>query len=261
VLHIDLADQYRRGSSLIHRLDPRVKILGAVLYIAAATILPAGAWAAYGLLLVGALLTAHASKLGIGFALKRSFVALPFALAAISLPFTVPGQTIAHLGGLAISAEGGIRFLSILVKSWLSVQVAILLAVTTPFHDLMRGLRELHVPRPLVGIVSFMYRYLFVFADEALRLMRARASRSAVGATGRSGGGLIWRGRVAGGMVGNLALRAFERSERIYDAMVARGFQGEIKTLASPPATDADRNALVGWVTYLAMLLLVGFVF
>jgi len=106
-----------------------------------------------------------------------------------------------------------------------------------------------------------MYRYLFVFADEALRLMRARAARSAVGTGGKSGGGLMWRGRVAGGMVGNLALRAFERSERIYDAMVARGFQGEIKTLTSPPLTDKDRNVLVGWVTYLGMLLLVGFIF
>jgi cobalt/nickel transport system permease protein len=125
----------------------------------------------------------------------------------------------------------------------------------------MRGMRELRLPRPLISIVSFMYRYLFVFADEALRLMRARAARSAVGTGGKSGGGLMWRGRVAGGLVGNLALRAFERSERIYDAMVARGFQGEIKTLTSPPLTDTDRNVLVGWVTYLAMLLLVGFLF
>ncbi len=261
MLHIDLADQYRRGSSLIHRLDPRVKIVSAVLFIAAATILHPGAWLAYGLLLLGALGAAHASQLGIGYTLKRSFVALPFALAAITLPFTVPGQPLAHLGGLTLSAEGSLRFLSILIKSWLSVQVAILLAVTTPFHDLMRGMRELRLPRPLISIVSFMYRYLFVFADEALRLMRARAARSAAGTGGRSGGGLIWRGRTAGGLVGNLALRAFERSERIFDAMVARGFQGEIKTLASPPLTDTDRNVLVGWVTYLAMLLLVGFIF
>jgi cobalt/nickel transport system permease protein len=261
MLHIDLADQYQRGASLIHRLNPRVKILGAVLFIAAATLLPPGAWLAYGLLLAGAWLAAYASQLGIGYTLKRSFVALPFALAAITLPFTVPGQSIAHLGGLTISAEGSIRFLSILIKSWLSVQVAILLAVTTPFHDLMRGMRELRIPRPLINIVSFMYRYLFVFADEALRLMRARAARSAVGTGGKSGGGLMWRGRVAGGLVGNLALRAFERSERIYDAMVARGFQGEIKTLTSPPLTDTDRNVLVGWVTYLGMLLLVGFIF
>jgi cobalt/nickel transport system permease protein len=256
VLHFHFTDQYRRGSSLIHRLDPRIKTLAALLFIGTATLLRPGTWEAMGLLLAAALAVAGFSGLGLGFALKRSFVALPFALAAVTLPFTVPGQPIAHLGGLSVSAEGSVRFVSLLIKSWLSVQVAILLVATTPFHSLLWGLRELRVPRPLVSIVAFMYRYLFVLADEALRLVRARAARAAAG-TGSGGGGLIWRGRVAGGMVGNLALRAFERSERIYDAMLARGFQGEIRSFNPPPLTDTDRNALVGWVTYLAMVMMI----
>lgn len=260
MLHVDPNDQYQRGSSRIHRLDPRIKILGALAFILTATLLPPGAWASYALLLSAALVMARLTGLGWGFALKRSFVALPFALAAITLPFTVRGETIAQLGSLTISAEGTIRFISLLLKSWLSVQMAILLTATSPFHDILGGMRELHIPRVLISIVSFMYRYLFVLGDEALRLMRARAARAASGA-GRSGGSLIWRGKVAGGMVGNLTLRAFERSERIYDAMVARGFQGEIKTLAPPALTAADTNPLVGWVTFLAMCLLIGFVF
>jgi cobalt/nickel transport system permease protein len=260
MLHVDLADQYRRGSSVIHQLDPRVKILGAILFIAAAALLPPGTWASFVLLWAATLFVSARTGLGIGYALKRSFVALPFALAAITLPFTVPGRPIGHLGSLTLSAEGSVRFLSILIKSWLSMQAAILLVVTAAFPDLLWGLRELRVPRTLVSIVAFMYRYLFVFADEALRLRRARAARSAQG-EGKSGGGLIWRGRVAGGMVGNLALRAFERSERIYDAMTARGFRGEIKTLDPPRLTAGDRNAGVGWVTYLAMVSLIGFVF
>lgn len=260
MLHIDSNDQYQRGSSRIHRLDPRVKILGTLAFILTATFLPPGAWVSFGLLLGAALVLAQTTRLGWTFALKRSVVALPFALAAITLPFTVPGQPIAQLGSFTLSAEGSIRFLSILVKSWLSVQVAILLTATTPFHTILWGLRELRIPRVLISIVSFMYRYLFVLGDEALRLIRARSARAASG-LGRSGGSLIWRGKVAGGMVGNLTLRAFERSERIYDAMVARGFQGEIKTLAPPTLATADTNLLVGWVTYLAMCLLIGFVF
>jgi len=259
VIHFHFAEQ-GRGSSQIHRLDPRVKIIGAVLFIVAATILPAGAWLPYTLLFISTLVIARLGALGTGFAFKRSFVALPFALAAITLPFTVPGQAIAHLGSLTVSSEGSIRFLSILVKSWISVQMALLLAATTPFHDLLWALRELHVPRPLVAIVGFMYRYLFVLADEATRLMRARASRAADG-SGKSGGGLIWRGQVAGGMVGNLMLRAFERSERIYDAMVSRGFTGELLALSPPVLTEADRNTFVIWITYIAMVLMIGLVF
>ena len=172
----------------------------------------------------------------------------------------LPGQPIAHIGGLTVSLEGSVRFLSILLKSWISVQAAILMTVTTPFPDLLWGLRALHLPRTLISIIGFMYRYLFVLSDEAMRLRRARAARSATGA-GRSGGSLRWRARVAGGMVGNLALRAFERSERVYAAMQARGFQGEIKALAPPILTDSDRLALVGWVTFLAMTGLIGVVF
>lgn len=259
MLHIDLADHARQGSSRIHRLDPRIKVIGTFLFILVTTLLPAGAWLSFALLFLSTLVVASQTGLGLTYALRRSFVALPFALAAITLPFTIPGPAFS-LGPLTLSAEGSIRFLSILIKSWLSVQMAIFMTVTTAFTDLLWALRELRVPRPLISIVSFMYRYMFVLADESLRLTRARAARSAVGA-GRAGGSLIWRGKVAGGMVGNLALRAFERSERVYNAMLARGFQGELKTLTPPALTDLDRNTLVGWVTFLAMAGLIGFVF
>ncbi len=261
MLHIDLADHHRHGHSPIHHLDPRTKLLGALLFILAASLLPPGAWLAYGLLFAATLVVAHFTGLGMGFALRRSFVALPFALAAITLPFTIPGQPLAHLGPLTATVEGTVRLASILIKSWVSVQAAILMAFTTPFHDLLWGMRSLRLPSPLVSIIAFMYRYLFVLADEALRLMRARAARSGVAAGVKGGGSLAWRGRVAGGLVGNLTLRAFERSERIHDAMVARGFQGELKTLETPVMTDHDRNLLVGWVTFLAMTALIGFVF
>lgn len=259
-MHFDLADHYQRGFSRLHRLDPRVKVVGAFLFILAAALLPFGAWLPYALLFAATLCLAQLSGLGPGYALKRSFVALPFALAAITLPFTVPGETLAQFGAVTVSLEGTVRFVSILLKSWVSVQVAILLGVTTAFPDLLWALRELRVPRPLVGIISFMYRYLFVLADESLRLRRAREARSAAGA-GKTGGSLLWRGQVAGGLVGNLAVRAFERSERIYNAMLARGFRGELLTLTPPVMSDSDRFTLVGWITFLAMVTLIGFVF
>ncbi len=259
MIHIHLADQYKSGSSLIHRLDPRIKIIGTILFIAFATGLPPGAWVPYTFLWLGSLVVAALSRLGWSYALKRSFVALPFALAAITLPFTIVGQPIAQIGSLTISDEGSVRFLSILIKSWVSVQIALLLPATTRFTDLLWAMRELRIPKPLVGIVSFMYRYLFVFADEALRLLRARAARSAM-IDNKGGGSLWWRGKIAGGMVGNLALRAFERSERIYDAMISRGFQDEIKILAPPHITNRDLIFLIAWLIYLATVLLSSFI-
>ncbi len=260
-MQFQFAEQYQRGSSLLHRLDPRTKLIGAVAFILAATLLPPGSWLSYALLLAVVVAAAWASGLGAGYALRRSFVALPFALAAVTLLFTVPGQPLVRLGGLSVSAEGAVRFASIVVKSWISVQAAILLAATTHFTDLLWGMRELHIPKPLVAIVGFMYRYLFVLSDEAQRLMRARAARAGRAAGVKHGGSLAWRGQVAGGMVGNLAMRSFERSERIFDAMVARGYKGEVLALSRPALPDRERSGLVGWVTFLALITLIGVVF
>ena len=89
---------------------------------------------------------------------------------------------------LTISGEGLGAFTTIALKSWVSVQAALLLAFTTPFHDLVDGLRQLRLPRIMVAIISFMYRYLGVLSDEATRMARARASRSADARDGRGGG-------------------------------------------------------------------------
>jgi cobalt/nickel transport system permease protein len=122
-----------------------------------------------------------------------------------------------------------------MVKSWLSVQAALLLAYTTPFADLVDALRALRVPAIIVSIISFMYRYLAVLTDEAGRMKRARHARSAAAPQGRSGGSLVWRAKVTGAMVGSLFIRAYERSERIYAAMLARGFSGTFQ------ATEMER--------------------
>jgi cobalt/nickel transport system permease protein len=101
------------------------------------------------------------------------------------------------------------------------------------------------VPATLVAIVGFAYRYLFVLSDEALRLTQARTARSAVIDGQRSGGSLLWRGKVTGRMVGGLMLRSMERSERIYNAMLARGYQGQMRVLSRPHMGRQDYLILV----------------
>ena len=154
---------------------------------------------------------------------------------------------------LTVSGEGLREFGTILVKSWISVQAALLLTFTTPFHDLVEGLRQLRLPRIMVAIISFMYRYLAVLLGEASRMSRARAARSA-GRDEARGGSLRWRATVTGQMVGSLFLRSYERSERVYAAMQARGFDGELRSLAGP----ALSRAAVGWLA-VALAALVAF--
>ena len=81
-----------------------------------------------------------------------------------------------------------------------------------------------------------MYRYLSVIGEEALRLLRARDSRS-VRVGRHSGGSLLWRAQVLGNMVGSLFLRSYERRERVFDAMTARGYDGELRSHSEPVMT------------------------
>jgi cobalt/nickel transport system permease protein len=110
---------------------------------------------------------------------------------------------------------------------------------------------------------GLMWRYLFVLVDEAMRLMRARAARSGAheSSGAKVGGGLAWRARVAGGMAGNLFLRAFERSDRIHVAMLSRGYDGEVRLLPLTAMTGARWAILLAGVTLLGLLLAFGILF
>lgn len=234
-MHADLFDQYQFISSPLHATDPRVKVLVVVAFIISNALLPDGSWLAFALAWLLLLLGNDLSGLGLGFTLKRSFVALPFALVAVSAIFSPQGQPLAEwdLGFITLVPTdfGLIRFLSILVRSWLSVQMAILLVTTTQFPDLIHAFEHLHFPRVLTTIIAFLYRYLFVLTDEAFRLLRAREARSA-GLPGQKGGGsLAWRIKTTGNMAGQLFLRSYDRSDRIYNAMLSRGYTGHLRTL------------------------------
>ncbi len=255
-MHLHFNDPYRERDSPLHSLDPRVKVLGAVGYIAGCSLLPPGAWLAYLALFLLLMGLVGGARLGWGFTLRRSFVALPFVLAALALPFSVPGATVFELPwlGWTVSDLGLLRLATVVLRSWLAVQAAILLTATTRFHEILWALRALGLPPVLVGTLGFMYRYLFVLGDEALRLLRARAARSAR-LPGSQGPPLAWQARVAGGMVGGLFLRSLERSERIYHAMLARGYDGRPRRLATPTRGGRQWLALLIFAATLAGIL------
>ena len=234
-MHAHTFDQYHFRESPIHRLDPRVKVLVMVGFILSNAILPDGSWLAFAVAWVFLLFTTDLSLLGLGFTFKRSFVALPFALVAVTAIFSPFGNPLAEwdLGFTVLTPTdfGLVRFVSILIRSWLSVQMAILLVATTQFPDLLHALEHLRIPRTLTTVVAFLYRYLFVLTDEVFRLLRARDARSAGLPGMKPGGTLRWRASIAGSMAGQLFLRSYERSDRIYNAMISRGYSGHFRTL------------------------------
>lgn len=254
-MHFDAFDRYHEKVSFIHRLDPRVKAVVTVIFIVSNALLPDGAWLAFSLAWAFLLLSNYLSQLGLGYTLKRSLVALPFALIAVTVLFSMHGTPIFSFNlfmmDFVVTDMGVLRFASILIRSWLSVQMAILLVATTRFPDLIHALEHLHVPAILTTIIAFLYRYLFVLTDEVFRLIRARESRSAAASGKKAGGGVLWRAKVAGNMAGQLFLRSYERSDRIYQAMVARGYSGHLYTLNAHEMKSRDY-----FVTAFAVLLI-----
>ena len=251
-------DRYYRGTSLIHRLDPRLKLLATLGFVLVASSTPARAWPAFGLLAGLVLMAILASRIPPVEVLKRSLIALPFAgMIALSLPFTRGGQAIwtwRPFGlELTVTDQGLILCGAVLAKAWLSVLATALLLASTSLFDLLHAMRALHVPVVLTSTISFMYRYLFVLGEEAGRLQTARAARSA-----GPGGSLAWRARVLGGMIGSLFIRSYERSERIYAAMVSRGFAGEIHSLVRLAWQRRDSWAGALWAGALAAIGVLG---
>jgi len=168
----------------------------------------------------------------LAYTVKHLLLVSPFALAVIVLfPLLEPGRPVwtATLGGwrLEVTAEGLRRAGHMAARFYLGVWAGLLLLATTRFQDVAQALARLRVPRPFVVQLAFLYRYLWVLMDEVMRLRMARAARD---------GGLgPWRVRFQSrvGVVGVLFLRTYDRAERIYWAMAARGFDG---TLHAPTA-------------------------
>jgi cobalt/nickel transport system permease protein len=263
-MHVDLIDQYHFSDSRIHNLDPRVKVLVAIGFILSNAILPDGSWLAFAVSWLVLLLINDLADLGLGFTLKRSLIALPFALVAVSAIFSPIGEPLGvwDLGFVKLipTDAGLIRFLSIMLRSWLSVQIAILLVATTQFPDLIHALEHLHLPRTLTTIIAFLFRYLFVLTNEVFRIIRARDARSAGLPGVKSGGGLSWRIKTTGSMAGQLFTRSYERSDRIYQAMVSRGYAGHIRTLNPHQMVRSDWLALAYSAVVVAVIQLVGWI-
>jgi cobalt/nickel transport system permease protein len=207
----------------VHRLDPRTKLVLALAFAVFVVSTPPtrlSAFVGYAGLLSWAIAWAG---IPVSYVVSRAAAVLPFSvLAAVWLPFLHESPAVECWGGaVRLSVSGLWLFAGVVMKSFLGTGAAILLAVTTPFNALVAGLRKLGVPVILVDTLTLTYRYLFVLIEEARRLRRAAAAR---------GYRPRWLGQslLIGRLIGQLFMRSYERAERVYGAMVQRGYRGHM---------------------------------
>ncbi len=238
-------DQYSDRDSFIHRLDPRTKFITTLLFILVVVLTPPSSWPVFALYFALIVILLLLSRLPITFVLKRSLVIIPFVLLiAIFIPFFKEGEVAGSyniwLWQVSVTHSGIQVLLNVLAKAWLSILSLILLTSTTRLANLLKGLEQLRVPRVMIMILSFMYRYIFVLVDEVMRMKQARDSRN-------FGGKRLWQIRTIGNMIGTLFIRSYERGERVYAAMVARGFDGQSRTLDCLHFGHADAYFGIGF--------------
>lgn len=251
-------EPYLEGSSLLHRLDPRLKLLAVLASIAAITTLTPAAWPALAGVASLALAAACRARLPLRTLLARTGIALPFvAFAGLSLLFVREGTVLwsAQWGPLllTVTREGLAAFALLLAKAWLAIWLSVLLVATTTLPALLQALWSLRVPPLICTTVALMIRYLFVLVEEAGRLQTARSARSA-----GDGRNIAWRVRVLGGMIGSLLIRSIERAERVHAAMVARGYDGHPCSLMGLTWRSTDTRAALIWMVVLVGLVVTG---
>ena len=220
-------------ASPIHCLDPRAKLIGFAGITLVAVSTPLTAWPAFVACAVALAAIAAAGRVRPGVLWSRVRVILPLVLfVAAFVPFVRGGETV-EVGPLALSEAGLATFALVAAKATLGALSAVLLGATTSFPDILHALERLHTPRLLTVIAGFMYRYVFVIADEARRMRTALSARAY---RPRHLGQVATLGR----MVTALFLRSYERGERVYLAMLARGYAGAMPRLGVLAFRRAD---------------------
>jgi cobalt/nickel transport system permease protein len=214
---------YLPGASPLHRARPQCKIAASLLFVLAVVATPREALWAYGLYALLLLGLARVGRVPLAFLARRLVIEVPFLAFAVLLPVVGQGERVEILG-LPLAREGLWAAWNILVKGTLGVAASVLVAATTPVPELLRGLERLRLPRAFTTVAGFMVRYADVIADELRRMRVARLSR---GYDPR----WIWQAKAVAATAGALFIRSYERGERVYLAMVSRGYAGSMPVL------------------------------
>ena len=234
---------YRDGRSAVHRLPGEVKILALVVFVLAVVATPREAFWPFGVYAMILLGVWRLARIPVAWMLPRMLIEVPFLALAVLLPFAGGGERV-EAAGLSLSVTGLHAAWGIAVKGTLGVAASLTVAATTPARELPLALSRLGVPALLTSVLVLMIRYIDVLAAEASRMRMARLSRGDPPRT------LHQAGATAKG-AGTLFLRSYERGERVYLAMLSRGYDGTVPPMLLGPGGAAPASTRV-WA--LAML-------
>jgi len=228
-----IEEQFASGDSFVHGLDPRMKIITAVIY--AVVVAFSSRFAALLAALAVSVVLIVLARLPLKKVLSRLGMANSLILFLwIFLPFTYQGKVWFTLGPLQGTREGVVFALLITLKCNAILLALIALLATTPIVALGHAMGLLRIPDMLIQLFLFTYRYIHVIFQEHDRLTKAMKTRGFVPRTNTP----TYRSYAY--LVGMLLVRSYDRAERIHKAMLCRGFRGKYHTLSQFSVTRAD---------------------
>ena len=228
-----IKEKFSEGDSFFHKLDPRVKIIVALLFSVIVAVSDKYT-TLIGALFLAVIAVADA-RLRTKEVISRLLVVNSFIfLLWLMLPFTFPGKNIYTLGSLGISQEGIKYALLITIKSNSIILAGIALLSTSSIFNLVHALRHLHFPDKLTQLFFFSYRYIHTIHSEYIRLNNALKIRGFKPQTN------LHTYKTYAYLVGMMLVRSYDRSKRVYNAMLCRGFKGKFWTLNHFVSKKAD---------------------
>ncbi|SDF14685.1 cobalt ECF transporter T component CbiQ [Sporolituus thermophilus] len=234
-------DELAAQDSFIHRLHPSAKLVTALVFVVTVASFPKYAIAGLAPMVFYPVFVMSLGNIPLILLLKRLLLALPFVV-FIGIFNPLFDQTPLVQAGPLVISGGWISFLSILLRFSLAVAAVLLLIATTGIDAIGMALAQLRLPRVFIVQILFMYRYLYVLTDEFIRMLRAHALR----APADNGVGY----KVWGSLLGVVLLRTLDRAQRIYQAMLCRGFDGKFRGLRSRPLRLGDLVFLGAWIIF-----------
>jgi cobalt/nickel transport system permease protein len=239
--NIRFLDELAEKQTAIHNIHPLAKLLTTMIYLI--VVVSFGKYEISGLLpfVLYPVVIIALAEIPLLPILKRMLLVAPLAVGIGAFNPLFDSSIVFVLGWFQL-AGGWISFFSILIKFVLTVLAAFIIIATTGMDRIASALRMLRVPRIFVLQLLLTYRYISVLMEEAARTMQAYSLRAPFHKGIQPG---VW-----GSLAGNLLLRTYERAQRLYRAMVQRGFEGEYNTGSNRMIRMKDMLYLCGWILF-----------
>ncbi|MCX5668813.1 MAG: cobalt ECF transporter T component CbiQ [Candidatus Omnitrophica bacterium] len=237
------AEEYALKKGFLQSLDPRVKIISFLLFIVQALLTKSIAvlFFLYAICLFLVLI----SRIGLGFFLKRTWIFIPlFSLFIVIPAIFSPGEALLTwhvLGAKLMITRQGLDGAAIFIMRVVTCEsLVVLLSLTTKHFALLKVLRIFKIPDIFIMTLGMCYRYIYLFVGLIQNTYLAIKSRVGLGVQYQRGQNIVaWN-------IASLWNRSLRLNEQVYQAMLSRGYQGEVSVWNDFKIRARDRLWLFG---------------